>query len=115
MLNGYLRLCLDTLDGRRTVANVKYYSPVGRGVALLKANGRISYMQSEKEAYDMESETLIKRLAAQAWPLGPMMTDDTARFHARIENFAELIVRECCKQIREIDAMEIRNHFGIEK
>ena len=97
------------------MANAKYYSPVGRGVALLKANGRISYMQSEKETYDMEESTLIKRLAAQAWPLGPMMTDDTDQFKARIEKFAELIVRECCNQIREIDAMEIRNHFGIEK
>ena len=28
--------------------------------------------------------------------------------------FAELIVRECCDQIREIDAMKIREHFGIE-
>ena len=97
------------------MANAKYYSPVGRGVALLKANGRITYMQSEKETYDMEESTLIKRLAAQAWPLGPMMTDDSDQFNTRIKNFAELIVRECCNQTREIDAMEIRKHFGIEK
>ncbi len=30
------------------------------------------------------------------------------------EKFAELIVRECCDLIREIDAMEIRKHFGVE-
>ena len=31
------------------------------------------------------------------------------------EKFAELIVQECCEQIREIDAMEIRKHFGVEE
>ena len=33
----------------------------------------------------------------------------------RDEKFAELIVQECCEQIREIDAMEIRKHFGVEE
>ena len=33
----------------------------------------------------------------------------------RDREFAELIVQECCEQIREIDAMEIRKHFGIEE
>ena len=28
--------------------------------------------------------------------------------------FAELIIRECCEQIRMIDAMKIKEHFGIE-
>jgi hypothetical protein len=28
--------------------------------------------------------------------------------------FAELIVRECCDLVREIDAMEIKKHFGVE-
>ena len=31
-----------------------------------------------------------------------------------VEKFAELIVRECCDLVREIDAMEIRKHFGVE-
>jgi hypothetical protein len=30
------------------------------------------------------------------------------------KKFAELLVEECCDQIREIDAMRIREHFGIE-
>ena len=30
------------------------------------------------------------------------------------EEFAELIVRECCDLVREIDAIEIRKHFGVE-
>ncbi len=30
-----------------------------------------------------------------------------------LEKFAELIVRECCDLVREIDAMEIRKHFGV--
>jgi hypothetical protein len=25
------------------------------------------------------------------------------------------IVQECCSQVREIDAMEIRKHFGVEE
>ena len=33
---------------------MKFYSPVGRGVALLKAQGNISYVQSDEETYDME-------------------------------------------------------------
>ena len=31
------------------------------------------------------------------------------------ELFAELIVRECCDQVRMIDAMEIKKHFGVEE
>ena len=30
-----------------------------------------------------------------------------------MEKFAESIVRECCSQVREIDAMEINKHFGV--
>ena len=29
------------------------------------------------------------------------------------ELFAELIVRECCDQVRMVDAMEIKKHFGV--
>lgn len=29
------------------------------------------------------------------------------------EKFAQLIVEECCSQVREIDAMEIKKHFGV--
>ena len=32
---------------------MRYYSPVGKGVALLKAHGSISYVQSDEETYDM--------------------------------------------------------------
>ena len=31
------------------------------------------------------------------------------------DKLAELIVRECCDLVREIDAMEIRKHFGVER
>jgi hypothetical protein len=31
-----------------------------------------------------------------------------------IEKFAELIIDECCDQIRWVDAYEIREHFGVE-
>jgi hypothetical protein len=32
-----------------------------------------------------------------------------------VEKFAELIVRECCDQVRMVDAMEIKRHFGVEE
>jgi hypothetical protein len=31
------------------------------------------------------------------------------------ELFAQLIVRECCDQVRMVDAMEIKKHFGVEE
>jgi hypothetical protein len=31
------------------------------------------------------------------------------------EKFAELIVKECCDQVRMVDAMEIKKHFGVEE
>jgi hypothetical protein len=36
-------------------------------------------------------------------------------FDEQIEKFAELIVRECCDQVRMVDAMEIKKHFGVEE
>ena len=52
----------------------------------------------------------IKELAKQA---GMQLIHD--RFlTADQTKFAELIVRECCDLVREIDAMEIRKHFGVE-
>ena len=32
----------------------------------------------------------------------------------KFEKFAELIIKESCSQVREIDAMEINKHFGVE-
>lgn len=32
-----------------------------------------------------------------------------------LERFAELIVKECCDQVRMVDAMEIKRHFGVEE
>jgi len=34
-------------------------------------------------------------------------------FINRMDRFAELVIQECCHQVREIDAMEIRKHFGL--
>lgn len=41
--------------------------------------------------------------------------EDCSADYINVQRFAELIVKECCEQIREIDAMEIRKHFGVEK
>jgi hypothetical protein len=32
-----------------------------------------------------------------------------------VQRFAELIIAECCDQVRAIDAMTIRQHFGVEE
>lgn len=42
---------------------MRLYSPVGRGVSLLRAQGSISYVQSDKETYDMDD--WIEKLASQ--------------------------------------------------
>ena len=42
---------------------MRFYSPVGRGVSLLRAQGSISYVQSDKETYDMDD--WIEKLASQ--------------------------------------------------
>lgn len=39
--------------------------------------------------------------------------EDCSADYINVQRFAELIVKECCEQIREIDAMEIRKHFGV--
>ena len=44
---------------------IRYYSPVGRGVALLKTQGSISYVQSDEETYDMDESKWIDNLATQ--------------------------------------------------
>jgi hypothetical protein len=55
--------------------------------------------------------------------IGELMIQAGARFEFlhgvhyddfQYRKFAELIVRECCDLVREIDAMEIRKHFGVE-
>ena len=40
---------------------------------------------------------------------------DRAKWEATMSKFAELIVRECCDQVRMVDAMEIKRHFGVEE
>ena len=34
--------------------------------------------------------------------------------YANVQRFAELIIAECCDQVRAIDVMTIRQHFGVE-
>lgn len=41
--------------------------------------------------------------------------EDCSADYINVQRFAELIVQECCEQIREIDAMEIRKHFRVDK
>ena len=41
--------------------------------------------------------------------------EDCSADYINVQRFAELIVQECCEQIREIDAMEIRKHFRVEE
>jgi hypothetical protein len=61
----------------------------------------------------------IRELAKQAG-FYPENNWDHTNWHAAghnptFEKFAELIVRECCDQVRMVDAMEIKRHFGVEE
>jgi hypothetical protein len=61
----------------------------------------------------------IRELAKQAG-FYPENNWDHTNWHAAghnptFEKFAELIVRECCDQVRMVDAMEIKKHFGVEE
>ena len=55
--------------------DMKFYSPVGKGVSLLKAQGSISYVQSDEETFDMDDEDedekridqIAKRYADMWW------------------------------------------------
>jgi len=60
----------------------------------------------------------IRQLAEQATSFVEMVgpegyTSSYANFDK--EKFAELIVKECCDQVRMVDAMEIKRHFGVEE
>jgi hypothetical protein len=60
----------------------------------------------------------IRQLAEQATSIVEMVgpegyTSSYANFDK--EKFAELIVKECCDQVRMVDAMEIKRHFGVEE
>jgi len=59
----------------------------------------------------------IKQLADEAAKYSAIMALPTGESGDKlfVEKFAELIVQECCNQLREIDAMAIRKHFGVEE
>lgn len=52
----------------------------------------------------------IDELAKQCY----VKTGNEYTDHFAYWKFAELIIEECCDQVRGIDAMEIRRHFGID-
>jgi hypothetical protein len=57
----------------------------------------------------------IKELARQCYETGPLGKDgwpEYTKFNE--EKFAELIIQECCDAVRYVDAIEIKNHFGVE-
>jgi hypothetical protein len=58
----------------------------------------------------------IKELAVQAADYANTYSDDGADvwFEMYNKKFAELIVQQCCDQVRMIDAMEIKRHFGVD-
>ena len=57
----------------------------------------------------------IKKLKDQCWVERRWNNDMWIEKHIDLEKFAELIVRECCDQVRMVDAMEIKKHFGVEE
>ena len=57
----------------------------------------------------------IKELKDQCWVERRWNNDMWIEKHIDLELFAELIVKECCDQVRMVDAMEIKRHFGVEE
>lgn len=49
---------------------IKLYSPVGRGVALLRPQGSVSYVQSDEETYNMDRKPKAKKRKAPNVELG---------------------------------------------
>jgi hypothetical protein len=60
----------------------------------------------------------IKQLAEQARAVKYEVDYQRDTYPTNLEElkkFAELIVKECCDQVRMVDAMEIKRHFGVEE
>ena len=59
----------------------------------------------------------IRELADEAAKYSAIMALPTGESGDKlfVEKFAELIVQECCDQVRMVDAMEIKRHFGVEE
>ena len=75
---------------------------MGRAKKEKTMNKRIKELAIEAGMYvDLDGKPYPKRMAAEGCEVA-------------YKKFAELIVRECCDLVREIDAMEIRKHFGVE-
>lgn len=62
---------------------MKFYSPVGKGISLLRAQGSISYVQSNMETYDMDDREWVERLANQ---YGCFSSGNFARRYQRNRN-----------------------------
>jgi hypothetical protein len=54
---------------------------------------------------DLALEAIVENISAPAW----VFTD------AELEKFAELIIQECCDAVRYVEALEIKNHFGVKE
>jgi len=57
----------------------------------------------------------IKELADEAGFMDSWFSESGDDCERELKKFAELIVRECCDQVRMVDAMEIKKHFGVEE
>jgi hypothetical protein len=46
---------------------------------------------------------------------GAVDTDTELKMtNSELAKFAELIIQECCDAVRYVDALDIKNHFGVE-
>ena len=67
-----------------------------------------------KQAGDYVNETYTGPVRSKT--PGKIWEDGHVGWHTQFnQKFAELIVRECCDQVRMVDAMEIKKHFGVEE
>jgi hypothetical protein len=42
------------------------------------------------------------------------VVDNREHLKMVFDKFAELIIKECCDAVRYVDALDIKNHFGVE-
>ena len=62
------------------------------------------------------NELMKLKVEREIWPqcISNVTTDTGKVMKFDKYKFAELIVKECCDQVRMVDAMEIKKHFGVE-
>ena len=64
------------------------------------------------------NERMKLKIEREIWPqcISDVTTDtgEVMKNYFDKYKFAELIIQECCDAVRYVEALEIKNHFGVE-